>query len=120
LREGNSTRSKCLLIIVGIKDEENHSGLVSAVQRHFQGSSWQSWQPISSRLLLDKSPKAVRSAREDELRQIYEATDIDSARASKQRILEKYEAKAIKWSSLKKPLMISWRCLACLSGLGNV
>ena len=75
---------------------DNHAGLVAAVRRHFQGSSWQRCQTHFSRNLLDKTPKSLQPALKEDLRQIYEATDEESARAAKQRIIQQYEATAPK------------------------
>ncbi|HHX73090.1 MAG TPA: IS256 family transposase, partial [Clostridiales bacterium] len=75
---------------------DNHAGLVAAVRRHFQGSSWQGCQTHFSRNLLDKAPKSLQPALKEDLRQIYEATDEESARAAKQRIIQQYEAAAPK------------------------
>ena len=58
---------------------DNHKGLVNAIQKHFQGASWQRCQTHFSRNMLDQTPKSHSEIKED-LRQLYEAVDIESAR----------------------------------------
>jgi putative transposase len=85
----------------GLKDvrlvtSDDHKGLVNAVGRHFQGASWQRCQTHFSRNMLDYTPKALQPEIKEELRQLYEAVDLESARKIRDQIIEKYEAKASK------------------------
>ena len=75
---------------------DSHKGLVKALHKQFQGSSWQRCQTHFSRNLLDKTPKSVQPELKEDIRKVYEAVDMDSARAAKNHILNKYESKAPK------------------------
>jgi putative transposase len=89
----------------GLKDvhlitSDSHQGLVNAARRHFQGASWQRCQTHFSRNILDHTPKALQPEIKEELRKLYDAVDMDSARKVKDEILSKYETKAPKVVSL--------------------
>jgi len=89
----------------GLKDvhlitSDNHKGLVNAVKRHFQGATWQRCQTHFSRNMLDNAPKALQSEIKEDLRKLYEAVDLDSARKVKDQIIDKYETKASKAATL--------------------
>jgi putative transposase len=89
----------------GLKDvhlitSDNHKGLVKAARRHFQGATWQRCQTHFSRNMLDHTPKALQPEIKEDLRQLYEAIDIDSARKVRDEIMDKYETKAPKAASL--------------------
>ncbi len=89
------------LIDRGLKDvhlvsSDNHKGLVSAIKKHFQGASWQRCQTHFSRNILDHTPKLLQPALKEDLRQLYEAVDVTSARAARDQLIQKYEAKAPK------------------------
>jgi len=73
---------------------DNHKGLVNAIQKRFPGSSWQRCQTHFSRNLLDKTPKALQPQVKEDLRKVYEAVDMDSARRAKHDLLNKYSGKA--------------------------
>jgi len=75
---------------------DNHKGLVNAIQKRFPGSSWQRCQTHFSRNLLDKTPKALQPQVKEDLRKVYEAVDMDSARKAKNELLNQYSAKAAK------------------------
>lgn len=75
---------------------DNHKGLVKAIQKQFQCSSWQRCQTHFSRNLLDKTPKSLQSSLKEDIRKVYEAVDIESARAAKNDLLNKYAASAPK------------------------
>ncbi len=79
---------------------DNHKGLVKAIQKQFQCSSWQRCQTHFSRNLLDKTPKSLQSSLKEDIRKVYEAVDIDSARAAKNEILNKYAVSAPKAMTL--------------------
>jgi len=85
----------------GLKDvhlitSDDHKGLVKAARRHFQGSTWQRCQTHFSRNMLDHTPKALQPEIKEELRKLYEAVDVDSARKVKDQIIDKYETRAPK------------------------
>ncbi len=75
---------------------DNHKGLVKAIQKRFPGSSWQRCQTHFSRNLLDKTPKTLQPQVKEDLRKVYEAVDMDSARNAKNELFNKYSAKAAK------------------------
>lgn len=89
----------------GLKDvhlvtSDNHKGLVSAVRRHFQGATWQRCQTHFSRNMLDQAPKALQPEIKEDLRELYEAVDLDSARKVRDQIIGKYETRAPKAATL--------------------
>ncbi len=59
---------------------DNHKGLVNAIKKHFQGTTWQRCQTHFSRNVLDKTPKKHQPELKNHLRSIYQANDIDEAR----------------------------------------
>jgi transposase-like protein len=75
---------------------DNHKGLVKAIRKRFPGASWQRCQTHFSRNLLDKTPKSLQPQVKEDLRKVYEAVDMDSARTAKDELLNKYSAKAAK------------------------
>ena len=89
----------------GLKDvhlitSDDHKGLVKAVRKHFQEASWQRCQTYFSRNMLDHAPKALQPEIKEELRQLYESVDLESARKVRNQIIAKYEAKAPKATDL--------------------
>src|SRR5690554_2748923 len=83
----------------GLKDvnlvtSDNHKGLIKAVRRHFQGATWQRCQTHFSKNILDATPKLLQPEVKEELRKLYDAVDIDSARSVRDQIISKYEDKA--------------------------
>jgi putative transposase len=89
----------------GLKDvrlvtSDDHKGLVNAVRKHFQGASWQRCQTHFSRNILDHTPKALQTEIKEELRQLYEAVDLESARKIRDRIIQTYVVKAPKATAL--------------------
>ncbi|NLB66932.1 MAG: IS256 family transposase [Bacteroidales bacterium] len=89
----------------GLKDvhlitSDNHRGLVNAARRHFQGATWQRCQTHFSRNMLDHTPKALQPEIKEDLRQLYEAIDLDSARRVREQLVDKYETKAPKAATL--------------------
>ena len=79
---------------------DNHKGLVNAVRRHFQGATWQRCQTHFSRNMLDQTPKALQPEIKEDLRELYEAVDLESARKVRDQIIAKYETKAPKAATL--------------------
>jgi len=75
---------------------DSHKGLVNAVKRHFQGTTWQRCQTHFSRNVLDKTPKKYQSELKNHLRSIYHAKDIAEARRLLSETLELFEALAPK------------------------
>lgn len=83
----------------GLKDvhlitSDNHKGLVKAIRRHFQGATWQRCQTHFSKNILDATPKSLQPEVKEELRKLYDAVDIDSARSVRDQIIYKYEDRA--------------------------
>ena len=58
-----------------------HGGLINAIQRHFQGATWQRCQTHLTRDVLEVTPKAVRDDLHAQLRALFEAPDLATARA---------------------------------------
>lgn len=54
---------------------DDHRGLRNAIERQFQGASWQRCQTHLMRNILDAAPKAVQSALHSHIRPIFEAPD---------------------------------------------
>lgn len=75
---------------------DDHKGLVSAIQKHFQDASWQRCQTHFSRNVLDATPKKLQPEIKELLRQMYDATNIENARSIRDQIIELYEEKAPK------------------------
>lgn len=89
----------------GLKDvrlvtSDDHKGLVNAVRKHFQGASWQRCQTHFSRNILDHTPKALHTEIKEELHQLYEAVDLESARKIRDHIIQTYVVKAPKATAL--------------------
>lgn len=85
----------------GLKDvilvtSDNHIGLVNAIQKHFQSATWQRCQTHFSRNMLDQTPKSLQPQLKEELRQLYEAIDLKSAKDVRNRIIADYEEKVPK------------------------
>ena len=83
----------------GLKDvhliaSDNHKGLVKAVRRHFQGATWQRCQTHFSKNVLDATPKSLQPEVKEDLRKLYVAVDIDSARNIRDQLIDEYEDKA--------------------------
>ncbi len=89
----------------GLKDvqlvtSDTHKGLVKAVRKHFQGATWQRCQTHFSKNLLDQTPKTVQPSLKEDLRTLYEATDLKSAMRARDDLFTKYDAKAPKTMAL--------------------
>ncbi|MDR9756905.1 MAG: IS256 family transposase [Thermoanaerobacterales bacterium] len=89
----------------GLKDvhlvtSDNHKGLVNAIQKQFQGATWQRCQTHFSRNMLDQTPKALQAEIKEDLRQLYEAVDLESAKGVRDQIIATYESKAPRATSL--------------------
>ena len=79
---------------------DDRKGLVNAVKGHFKGASWQPCQTYFSRNMLDRTPKALQPEVNEELRRLYEAVDLESARKVRDEIIETYAVKAPKMTAL--------------------
>lgn len=73
-----------------------HGGLVNAVRRHFQGTSWQRCQTHLTRDILEATPKSLRSELHEHLRTLFEAADPSTARTLLQQLVATYAARAPK------------------------
>lgn len=73
-----------------------HGGLVHAIQRHFQGATWQRCQTHLTRDVLDATPKALRDELHEHLRALFEAPDLATARTLLHQVVETYAARAPK------------------------
>ncbi|MGI6706928.1 MAG: IS256 family transposase [Clostridia bacterium] len=85
---------------VHLVTSDDHKGLVNAVRKHFQGASWQRCQTHFSRNMLDRTPKGLQSEINEDLRQLYEAVDLESARKIRDQIIQRYENEASKATAL--------------------
>ncbi len=81
---------------VRLVTSDNHKGLVNAVRKHFQGASWQRCQTHFSRNVIDSTPKSLQPEIKEDLKNIYDAVDIENARKYRDKIFTKYETKAPK------------------------
>lgn len=81
---------------VRLVTSDNHKGLVNAVRKHFQGASWQRCQTHFSKNVIDSTPKSLQPEIKEDLRNLYDAIDIESARKYRDLMFAKYEAKAPK------------------------
>ncbi|WKY43752.1 IS256 family transposase [Eubacteriaceae bacterium ES2] len=79
---------------------DNHKGLVNAIKKHFQGSSWQRCQTHFSRNILDKAPKNQQPELKRCLNRLYNAASIDEARCLLKETLTNFESKAPKAMAL--------------------
>ena len=73
-----------------------HGGLVNAIQRHFQGATWQRCQTHLTRDVMDATPKAVRDDLHAQLRALFEAPDLATARTLLRQITDTFTERAPK------------------------
>jgi transposase-like protein len=71
-----------------------HSGLVAAVQRQFQGCTWQRCQTHLAGDVLEAAPKSVRQEVHEHLRSLFEAPDLPTARVLLQQLVQTYSSRA--------------------------
>jgi transposase-like protein len=71
-----------------------HTGLVAAVQRHFQGCSWQRCQTHLARDVLEVAPESLRQELHEYLHALFEAPDLPTARVLLRALLETYAGRA--------------------------
>ena len=81
---------------VDLMVSDNHKGLVKAIKKHFQGTTWQRCQTHFSRNILDKTPKKQQPVLKPYLQSIYQARDIDEARRLLSETLKAFEVLAPK------------------------
>ena len=79
------------LVNVDVVVSDNHQGLVKAVRKCFQNTSWQRCQTHFSRNVLDKTPKRLQPKLKELLKVMYDSPDIESARAIRNRIIKEFE-----------------------------
>ena len=75
---------------------DHHKGLVKAVRRCFQNSTWQRCQTHFSRNILDRTPKRLQPKLKELLKVMYDAPDMASARTMRNRMITEFEDKAPK------------------------
>jgi transposase-like protein len=75
---------------------DDHTGLVQAIETHFQGATWQRCQVHLMRNILDASPKAIQGELHAKLRLIFDAPDLGTARRLLDSTLAEYETRAPK------------------------
>jgi putative transposase len=71
-----------------------HGGLVSAIQRQFQGATWQRCQTHLTRDILEATPKTVRDELHAQLRTLFEAPDLATARTLLHQLLTTFAERA--------------------------
>lgn len=81
---------------VDLVSSDNHGGLKNAIQKQFQGASWQRCQTHFSKNLLDKVSKKYRAEVKTALTDLYNAPDLKEAKSRKERMLTIYEETAPK------------------------
>jgi transposase-like protein len=81
---------------VDLVSSDNHGGLKNAIQKQFQGASWQRCQTHFSKNLLDKVSKKYRAEVKTALTDLYNAPDLKEAKSRKDRMLAIYEETAPK------------------------
>ncbi|WP_346222279.1 IS256 family transposase [Heyndrickxia faecalis] len=75
---------------------DDHGGLVSAVQKAFQGATWQRCQAHFLRNVHDRLPKHLESEGTEQVKAILHAPDIETAHTLLQSFLNTYQDKAPK------------------------
>lgn len=73
---------------------DDHGGLVNAIQTQFQGASWQRCQTHFSRNILARCPKALQPHLAAQLRLVFEAPDLATARVQRDAVVTTYEDQA--------------------------
>ena len=81
---------------VQLVTSDHHSGLVKAIQEHFQGVAWQRCQTHFTKNVLSAAPKSLRAELKAHLRSIFEAPDMETARIYLRRTLDAFAEKAPK------------------------
>ncbi len=73
---------------------DQHGGLVKAVETHFQGAMWQRCQTHFTRNILDACPKQLQAELHSQLRVIWEAPDVETAREMLRRVIDSFGRRA--------------------------
>ena len=73
---------------------DQHGGLVKAVETQFQEVMWQRCQTHFTRNILDACPKQLQSQLHSQLRVIWEAPDVETARQMLQRVMDNFGNRA--------------------------
>jgi len=81
---------------VDLVTSDDHAGLVCAVQRQFQGASWQRCQTHFARNVLEACPETERAVLKARLHRIFEAADPLEARGELSETLSCFSGKAEK------------------------
>lgn len=81
---------------VDIITSDDHKGLVKAIGKHFQGTTWQRCQTHFSKNILDKTPKRHQSELKKHITSIYNAKDMTEARRLLSETLKEFESRAPK------------------------
>lgn len=85
---------------VDVVVSDDHGGLVAAVQKAFQGATWQRCQAHFLRNVRDHLPKALKSEGGEQVKAILHAPDLTTARTLLQGFLNTYQEKAPKVTAL--------------------
>jgi putative transposase len=81
---------------VDVVVSDQHSGLVKAVETHFQGAMWQRCQTHFTRNILDACPKQLQEELLSQLRVLWAAPDVTTAREILKRVLDSFGDRAPK------------------------
>jgi transposase-like protein len=79
---------------VDLVTSDHHGGLVKAVETQFQGVMWQRCQTHFTRNILDASPKQLQGELHSQLRVIWEAPDVETARQMLRRVIDNFGRRA--------------------------
>lgn len=79
---------------VDLVASDHHGGLVKAVETQFQGVMWQRRQTHFTRNILDACPKQLQAELHSQLRVIWEAPDMETARQMLKRVIDGFGTKA--------------------------
>jgi putative transposase len=85
---------------VDLVTSDDHTGLVAALNKHFQGASWQRCQFHFTRNILDACPKSLREEVTTGLRRIFNAATQEEARRAKDELYLEYVERAEKAMTL--------------------
>ena len=75
---------------------DNHTGLVQAIKKNFQGAKWQRCQTHFMRNILGRTPRHLRKELAAHLKLIFRAEDEATARKLARDFIERYQHKAQK------------------------
>jgi transposase-like protein len=73
---------------------DHHGGLVKAVETQFQGAMWQRRRTHFTRNILDACPKQLQAGLHAQLRAIWEAPDVETARLMLKRVVDNFGSRA--------------------------